>query len=122
MELPDETDLQQLADLMTHRGWVLFRAHCEREWGDGGFGRRVASVMKARGPEVAGPILAQMTVAQSEIQAYPLGMVGLGSQRLATRNGLIVQRPVHRLVTPKIGVRFPLGPLIISDEVPSFNG
>ena len=67
--LPDETDLQQLADLMTHRGWVLFRSHCEREWGDGGFGRRVAAVMKARGPDVAGPILAQMTVAQSEIQA-----------------------------------------------------
>lgn len=67
--LPDETDLQQLADLVTHRGWHLFKAHYEREWGEGGFGKRVAAVMKARTPELAGPILAQMTVAQNEIQA-----------------------------------------------------
>ena len=67
--LPDETDLQQLADLLTHRGWLLFRDHAEREWGEGGFGRRVAQVMKAKGPDASGPVLAQMTVAQNEIQA-----------------------------------------------------
>ena len=36
---------ESLQDLVTSKGWLLFREHARKEWGPEGYGRKLARVM-----------------------------------------------------------------------------